>query len=58
MAKWLKLKGEEEVSDFNKENVKKTHEEVPFTKPYHFHVSDFFIQMHKLYEILHKSLKL
>lgn len=42
MAKWLKLKGEEEVSDFNKENVKKTHEEVPFTKPYHFHVSDIF----------------
>lgn len=42
MAKWLKLKGEEEVSDFNKENVKKSHEEVPFTKPYHFHVSDFF----------------
>lgn len=58
MAKWLKLKGEEEVSDFNKENVKKTHEEVAFTNHVIFMCQIFFIQMHKLYEILHKSVKL
>lgn len=54
MAKWLKLKGEEEVSDFNKENVKKTLLQSHII----FMCQIFFIQMHKLYEILHKSLKL